>query len=109
MIRAGKLDRQVTILRQTADDDDYGEPLDAWSPLYTVAASKFEPRAVEAADGDEARVATVDIRVRIRHRADAPTAKDRMTMDGREYDITGVREIQRRKGFEIDGIARADD
>lgn len=107
-MRAGKLDRRVTIRRKTITHDTYGEEIETWTDLYTVWGSKYEPRAGETVDAGELRAAHTDARIRIRHTDDAPKAEDRMIVDGLEYGITGVREIQRRQGFEIDGTSRAD-
>lgn len=108
-MKAGKLDRRVTIRRKTTEPDAYGEEIETWADLATVWGGKYEPRAGETVDAGEVRAANTDARVRIRHSSVfTPTPLDRMALDGIEYDITGVREIQRRRGWEIDGQARAD-
>jgi len=107
-MKGGRLDRRVTFRRKTVQPDAAGEDVEAWCDLVTVWAGKTEPRGTETVDGGETRAAHADIYIRIRHLSDAPTPLDRMVVDGREYDINAVREIQRRQGYEIDGTTRAD-
>lgn len=108
-MRAGKLDRRVTLERFTTTTDSYNEPVKSWATLAVRSAS-FEP----VSDGERMRssevTATASARFQIRHStvvADL-NPKDRLIFDGVTYQILNVKEIGRREGIEISAVARAD-
>jgi len=106
---AGRLDRRVQFTRATLADDglassevwaDYGE---------AVWASKQDLRDSEKwRAGEVAASVTTRFQVRWNSITETVTPKDRLTCDGREYDIVGVKEIGRREGIELTCAARAD-
>ena len=103
MIRAGDLDRRVSIQRATMDEDPtYGERVATWSTVATVAAAVRQASGREflAADVIASERKTVFI---IRWRADVLTT-DRVVYLGEPFDIAEVREIGRREGLEIHGV-----
>lgn len=105
------LDRRVTLLRAAVVDDglqsgpDWDEPV----TLGTVWASK-----ADISDGERWRAGQVQAHVTTRFRlrwssvTAGLTAKDRVTCEGRTYDIVAVKEIGRREGVEITAAARTD-
>lgn len=100
MIRAGDLDRRISLQRSTDETDPvYGEARPVWSTFATVAAS------VRQVSGREFLAATEQAGERravfvIRWRGDVTTT-DRVAYLGEPYDIDDVREIGRREGLEI--------
>lgn len=101
MIRAGDLDRTILIERASNVPNEYGEPIDTWSPLATVRAKVTET------PGREFIAGTLPVAERravflIRFRGDV-TNRDRVTYNGRAFDIVGTREIGRRAGLELHG------
>ena len=99
-MRAGQLDRRITIERVTTARDEYGDPIETWTDLITIDAEKREPRGREFfAAGTVAEVNTVFV---CRH-MDVPslTTQDRISYDGKDYDIVFVGEIGRREAWEI--------
>ena len=108
-MRAGKLDRRLTIRRygETGRDAFYA-PIVGWHDVVTVWAQQRPERGSErfaAASINGTAVMTFHIR----YRSDV-TVKDRLRYEGREYEIVAPpREIGRRVVLEIDAIARADD
>lgn len=105
-MRAGELDRRITIERAVVTTDPFGGEQRAWAPLHTVWA-----QALPISDGERWRAgevaAQVTHRFRIRWGAGVePT--DRIRYDGKVYEIVGVKEIGRRVGQEITAAARAD-
>lgn len=104
---AGKLDRRITIRRVVAGrPDGQGSTLPEFGDLATVWA---EVEAVS--DGERWRAmqiaATLTHRFRIRWGVGV-TVLDRIRFEGREFEISGVKEIGRRVGQEITAIARAE-
>ena len=108
-MEAGKLDRRVQFRRFTASDDgfaavpswaDYGPPV--W------AERRFVSDREQIAAAQVAARITARFVVRWSDLTGAITPKDRLICEGREYDITGVKEIGRREGVEITAAARAD-
>lgn len=109
-MRAGKLDRRVTIRRSTETHDGFANVQGAPSDLATVAAER-QP----ISDGERSQqggvFASATVRFRIRYSAAVAdiNPKDRLVCEGRAYDILGVKDLGRRKGFEITAAERTDD
>ncbi len=100
MIRAGDLDRRVTIQRcQRAQIAGSGETISVWSDIVTVAATVRQANGREFLAGSaivgEQRAVFV-----VRFRADV-SQLDRIAYGGRTFDIDDIREIGRREGLEI--------
>jgi SPP1 family predicted phage head-tail adaptor len=108
-LSAGKLNRRVQFQRATLVDNsleqvetfaDHGDP---------VAASK-----TDLSDGEKWRAGEVAAHISTRFiiRSSAftrgLTPKDRLTCEGRSYDIVGIKERDRRVSLEITAAARAD-
>jgi SPP1 family predicted phage head-tail adaptor len=108
-MEAGKLDRRVQFRRFTLIDDGFAQ-VESW--VDHGSAVWAERRLVS----DREQVAAAQVAARITARfvvrwsnlTGAITPKDRLICEGREYDITGVKEIGRREGVEITAAARAD-
>lgn len=97
-MRAGKLDRRITLERKTTSDGQWGLE-ETWSELATVWAS-YEAKASgeEHASGEVlARRITV---FRIRY-FEGLSEEDRFTYNGNTYNILGISEIGRREGLEL--------
>lgn len=108
-MRAGKLDRRITLERFTATRDEFNEPVETWGTLATVSAS-YEPLS----DGEKFRAsetaAEASARFAIRYSTTVAdlNPKDRLTFEGDPWEIVRVKEIGRREGLEITATARAD-
>lgn len=108
-MRAGQLDRRITVLRPIVAQSDSGEETRSFAALATVAARKIENRGQERFAAQQ----YVGHAVRtfwIRWSSTVAVINDeyKILFDGRAFDITDVREIGRREGIEIDGYARAE-
>lgn len=99
-MRAGRLDRRLTISRRVETGrDDLNNPVFEWQTVRTVWAAKIhksEDEAFAASQHYSKRTVTF----RTRYFADV-TETDRLEIDGAVYRITGIREIGRRAGLEI--------
>lgn len=109
-MRAGRLDRQITIQRKSLTQSDSGEEQTAWADVATVWAEKVENRGPERFTTQQiVGHAIKTFRFRWSTTVDEITTEHRVLFDGRAYDITDVREIGRREGFEIDCFTRSEE
>jgi SPP1 family predicted phage head-tail adaptor len=105
-MKAGKLDREISIEHPVQSTDELGGIETVWMPKAQVWASKED-----VSDGERARVselgASVTTRFRIHWGADAKVT-DRVICEGRVYDLVAVKELGRHEGQELSGNARAE-
>lgn len=109
-MQAGKLDRRITLQRATTAQDETGQEVQTWSDLATVWASRRDVSDAERVAAAEV-AASITTRFQIRWGtswADLNPREHRVALDGRIYDISGVKEIGRREGLEITAAARRD-
>lgn len=108
-MKAGSLDRRVTILRATNARNSFNEQVATWNTVATVWAA-----VAPISDGERLRagesLATRKHRFTVRHSALMATVdtRDRLKFEGREFDVNGVKELGRREGYEITATARAE-
>ena len=105
-MRAGKLDRRITIQRATTIANARNEPIESWSDLATVWAQQRPNRGQERFAAQEIAGQAV-MTFHIRYRADLKTT-DRILYSGKLWNILDIREIGRRVVTEIDVVARAE-
>ncbi|WP_265519491.1 phage head closure protein [Nitratireductor luteus] len=102
-MRAGKLDRTISIERLTETVTPTGSVVIAWTNLATVRAEVVTQSASEFLTGfGEAESGTIVFR--IRYLAGITTA-DRVSYAGAPYDLKEVTEIGRRRGLELRAVA----
>lgn len=109
MTEAGRLDRRMTIQRATVSPNALNESVETWHVLATVYVQRRDASAGESYKAQEVG-AKISARFTIRY---SPTVadvnpRDRLVHGGLVYDITGVREKDRRRWLEIDAVARPD-
>lgn len=101
-MRAGKLDRTITIQRRT-ETKDGPRVVTAWTNLATVRAEIVQQSANEFLTGfGEAENGTMIFRMR--YLAGITTA-DRVVYEGRAHDLKEIVEIGRRRGLELRAVA----
>lgn len=105
MTPAGKRDRRIIFERYTAVQDEYGEEVQTWAPF-----GKQQKAAVFYGRGDERREAareegsqTANFNCHASETTRAIVIRDRIVMDGENWDVLGISPIGRR---EIDFTAR---
>lgn len=98
-MRAGSLDRTIEFQRLTETVSEAGTVTYGWASLATVRAELVSNALTESgyAFGEADNAALV---FRIRYRADLSTS-DRVTYQGRAYDLVGIVELGRRRGLEL--------
>jgi SPP1 family predicted phage head-tail adaptor len=108
-MRAGALDRRIVIQRVTTSPNEFNAPVETWSTLATVWASKSDLKDGERMQAGEV-ASTITTRFRIRYSTTVADVnpKDRIAHDGLTYDIVTVKEIGRSEGIEITAAARND-
>lgn len=101
-MRAGDLDRRVTLQRAGQGDDGLQTTTLNWADLSTVWASRQD-----ISDGERGRAdgtladATTRFRIRWSETVSDLSPKDRLTTEGQTFDIVGVKQLGRRYGLEI--------
>jgi SPP1 family predicted phage head-tail adaptor len=105
-MRAGQMDRRVTLKHRVAgtQDGNGSFPDETWTAYDTVWARKIEVSAREYFAAAQTQAEST-VRFEIRHRTDV-LATDRLVCEGVDYEITAPpAEIGRREGLTI--FARA--
>jgi SPP1 family predicted phage head-tail adaptor len=110
MTGAGDLDRRMTIQRATTTLNEFNEPIETWGDLATVWAKRRDASATESYRAQEVG-AQITARFTIRWSSVVASVnpRDRLSFDGRFYNITAVRDVGRSRLREIDAVARADE
>lgn len=103
-MRAGALDRRVSIQTRTLSRNDYGEQIETWTELAEVWAEKFDLRGREFFAARQT-MADVTTQFRMRYRNDV-TVTCRLVCEGVTYDIKQVSQLGRRAGLQILASAR---
>lgn len=121
-MKAGSLDRRVTLMRKTETQSPSGEPVVAWTILATRAAGLSPVSGSERSVAPQV-VAQEQVEFRVRWSTDIAdlTPRDRIVypaLDPEEpaaeipdthiYDLLAVHEIGRREGFRLIAYRRTD-
>jgi len=104
-MRAGSLDRTITIQRATVTVQDDGTPAHSWAPLATVRAQLIQAATDEfIRDFGASSEATYVFRIRW---LDGIKLADRVSYAGRIFDIKEIKELGRREGLELRCLEKA--
>lgn len=105
-MKFGLLRKRITLETSAPTQDAAGQPIDAWSPLATVWARVTPGRGGEQFTADQ-RIGTAVTTFRIRFRTNL-TVKDRISWDGRIWDIRDIREVGNKEALDVDATARSE-
>ncbi|MCA0257139.1 MAG: phage head closure protein [Proteobacteria bacterium] len=98
-MRAGRLDRVITIQQYTETVNDLGTPSFAWASLTVMRAQIIQTNTEEFIRAFGASDETVIIfRTRFH---DGVALADRVVFDGDIFNIKDIKEVGRRRGLEI--------
>lgn len=101
MINAGKMDRRITIERQTETVKPSGDVVKAWSTVAVVWAEVLQQTASEFFTGfGEAETGSIIFRVRFHP---GVTTADRISYNGNAYGLKEIKEIGRYEALELRG------
>ena len=103
-MRAGTLDRTITIERATTAVDDFGTSQETWASFARMRAHVIQATTEEFMRGYGASSEAVII-FRIRHHPGI-TLADRVCFDGRLFDLKEIKELGRREGLDLRCLAR---
>lgn len=102
-MRAGLLDRRITLQRKTVVQSDSGQEEVTWIDIATVWAQKVELRGNERFTAKQITGNSIlTFRVRWSLAVSQVNVEDQIIYKELTYDITDIREIGRHEGLEID-------
>lgn len=105
-MRAGRLDREITIQQRTDSRSGTGASNPTWSTFATTRAQVTHEGGRESA-GAVLERATGEVTFRIRWRSGVnPTM--RIVWESRHYDIVHIAEVGRRQGLDIRAVAQVE-
>ena len=104
-MRAGDLDRRISIERFTSTVSDTGEPIETWANLATVWA-KVDQQSGREFFATVQEVSERKVVFRIRW-IEGLIVLDRVVCDGVMHDIHEVRRLGRKEGVELHTTASA--
>lgn len=101
-------DRRITIQRASVERNGFNEAIETWGTFATVWAHFADVSTAEAIRAQEvAAQLTSRFTVRSYPTTTATvTTSDRIVMEGKAYNIVGVKEKERGRYIEIDAAAR---
>ncbi|HEY0960652.1 MAG TPA: phage head closure protein [Novosphingobium sp.] len=102
-MRAGRLDRTITIQAFTNTVDDFGTPVEDWSDFATLRAQIVQGSTEEFLREFGASDETAIV-FRTRYLSGV-TTEQRVSFDGKVFNIRETKETGRRKGLEIRAVA----
>lgn len=97
-MRAGKLDRSITVQSFTSTVNDYGTPIETWTDVATVRAQIIQSSTEEFLTSGATDETVIIFRTRY---FGAVAPKSRILFEGEEYNVREVKEIGRRKGLDL--------
>ncbi len=100
---AGRLDRKLTLQKPTTTTDEYGEKQFTWNNYRDVWAGIQKQSGREMFEAG--KLAEVDMVFKIRYLSEIDETW-RIQYDGKDFDITHIKELGRKDGLEIAVTAR---
>ena len=100
-MRAGKLDRTITIQGFTNTVNDYGTPVETWTDKATLRAQIIQSSTEEFIRGGAVDETAIIFRTRW---LAGVTTSDRIQYEGEAFNIKETKEIGRRKGLELRAV-----
>lgn len=103
-MKAGQLDRRITIQQNTGGPDSVGQLVESWQNVAVVWAAMEWKSGGESFETSQ-RSAKQQVEFTIRYRPGI-TPKMRVLYDGSAFDIEDVRETERRETLVLIAYAR---
>lgn len=97
-MRAGKLDRSITVQSFTSTVNDYGTPIETWTDVATVRAQIIQSSTEEFLTNGASDTTSIIFRTRY---FSPIGGTSRILFEGEEYNVREVKEIGRRKGLDL--------
>ena len=102
MLNIGRMDRLIRIQSLIVSQNGYGEEIESWVTVAQVWAQVADMRGSERFLSEQRQEDRVII-FKIRYLSSL-TAKHRVIYEGRAYNILGLSEVGRRRGWEITAV-----
>ncbi|MBN8959082.1 MAG: phage head closure protein [Rhizobiales bacterium] len=120
-MRAGRLDRKITIQRKTVTQSSSGAPIETWAAISHRRWASYRPVRGDERFGGEQWAASEQVEFSIRYSSDvadlspldrviypAPDVDTPTPADNTIFDIMAVQEIGRREGLRLVAARRAE-
>lgn len=108
-MKAGSLDRRITIQRKVVAQNNFGEEVTTWQDVATVWAEKIDNTGQERFQSSQFIGKTSrSFRFRWSNAVKEVTTEHQIVFDGVDHDIVAVHEINRREGIFVDCTARSE-
>lgn len=98
-MKAGTLDRKVTIQSYTTTQDSFGQEVKTWIDAYTNIPARIAPKKGDEDVEGKQVVSTTQIELQTRFMAVDPSATMRIFYNAKYYNVLSVEEINRREGW----------
>jgi SPP1 family predicted phage head-tail adaptor len=98
-MRAGNLDRAIELQNRSTGLDLYGTPIDVWTTFATMRAQLLN-NTTDNQQGQRGETSNAVLAFRMRY-VDGVTLENRLTFQGRQFEIIIVSEIGRRIGMDL--------
>lgn len=102
----GKMDTRATIQTPITTKDSYGQPVASWSDVATIWVEKIDivRATTELERGEDIETLKYVSRFIMRYRSDI-TGIERISCEGRFYNINQIAAIGRRDALEVVAVA----
>ncbi|OCJ38031.1 phage head closure protein [Agrobacterium tumefaciens] len=97
-MRAGKLDRSITIQSFTNTVNEYGTPIETWTDVATLRAQLIQSSTEEFLTNGASDTTSVIFRTRY---FASVTTSSQIIYEGETFNVREVKEIGRRVGLEL--------
>lgn len=97
-MRAGNLDRSITVQSFTSTVNDYGTPIETWTDVATVRAQIIQSSTEEFLTSGATDETVIIFRTRY---FGGVTTSSQVIYEGDTYNVREVKEIGRRKGLDL--------
>ena len=97
-MRAGKLDRIITVQGVTNTVNAYGTPVSTWTDVATIRAQIITSSTEEFLSNGATDESVIIFRIRY---LSGVSNLSRVLYDGDDYNVREVKEIGRRRGLEL--------
>lgn len=103
------MDRRVTVLKRSTTVNDLNEPVESWASPFTVWGDvNYVSDAERLRNGTPLATNMIRVVIRSSSQSRAVTPMDRLSVEGREYEINGIKPVDRLNRIELTASARAD-
>jgi len=121
-MRAGAMDRKITIQRKSTSQDSFGQPIETWASISHRRSAAYRPMRGDERYMADQFIARQQVEFRIRYSSvvsdlnpldriiyPAPDDKDVQSPDASTvYEIMDVPEVGRREGFLVRTARRSE-